>query len=68
MPKKLKPSTNERKEIATALCPIYSAATAEAAREALDEFAAGSWGGKHRPSCNRGASEGERHAVLRLSA
>jgi putative transposase len=40
-------SWKERKAIAAALRPIYAAATAEAAREALDEFADGPWGGKY---------------------
>ena len=40
-------SWKERKAIAIALRPIYAAATAEAAREALDDFAAGPWGGKY---------------------
>src|SRR5690606_37947287 len=36
-------SWKERKAIAAALRPIYAAATAEAAREALEEFANGPW-------------------------
>jgi putative transposase len=40
-------SWKERKAIATALRPIYAAATAEAAREALEEFADGPWGSKY---------------------
>jgi putative transposase len=40
-------SWKERKAIAAALRPIYAAATAEAAQEALDEFADGPWGGKY---------------------
>jgi transposase-like protein len=37
----------ERKAVATALRPIYTAATAEAAREALDAFAQSGWGVKY---------------------
>lgn len=40
-------SWKERKAIAAALRPIYTAATAEAAREALDDFAGGAWGAKY---------------------
>ena len=40
-------SWKERKTIAAALRPIYTAATAEAAHEALDDFAAGAWGAKY---------------------
>jgi transposase-like protein len=40
-------SWKERKSIAAALRPIYTAATAEAAREALEDFAGGAWGGKY---------------------
>ncbi|HEY6641338.1 IS256 family transposase [Povalibacter sp.] len=40
-------SWKERKTIAAALRPIYTAATAEAAREALDDFAAAAWGAKY---------------------
>jgi transposase-like protein len=40
-------SWKERKAIAAALRPIYAAATAEAAKEALEEFADGPWGGKY---------------------
>jgi len=36
-----------RKAVAAALRPIYTAATAEAAEEALEEFANGEWGVKH---------------------
>jgi putative transposase len=40
-------SWKDRKQVATALRPIYTAATAEAAQEALEEFASGHWGSKH---------------------
>lgn len=37
----------DRKAVAAALRPIYTAATAAAAREALDEFTASHWGSKY---------------------
>jgi putative transposase len=40
-------SWKERKAIAAALRPIYSAATVEAAQQALDAFAASAWGKKY---------------------
>jgi transposase-like protein len=40
-------SWKERKAVAAALKPIYAAASAEAAEEALAAFAAGPWGQKH---------------------
>lgn len=40
-------SWKERKAIAAALRPIYAAATVEAAQEALQDFADGSWGRKY---------------------
>jgi putative transposase len=40
-------SWKDRKAVAAALRPIYTAATAEAAAEALEEFASGHWGMKH---------------------
>jgi putative transposase len=40
-------SWKERKTIAAALRPIYTAATAEAALEALEDFAASAWGAKY---------------------
>ena len=40
-------SWKHRKAVAAALRPIYRAATAEAAQEALEEFASGEWGIKH---------------------
>jgi putative transposase len=40
-------SWKDRKQVAAALRPIYTAATAEAAQEALEEFASGHWGSKH---------------------
>jgi putative transposase len=40
-------SWKQRKAIAAALRPIYTAATAEAAREALEEFASSPWGEKY---------------------
>jgi transposase-like protein len=40
-------SWKERKAVAAALKPIYAAASAEAAEEALASFAAGPWGQKH---------------------
>lgn len=39
----------ERKSVAAALKTIYRAPTVEAARAALDAFAAGDWGRKHPP-------------------
>lgn len=36
----------DRKELAAALKPVYQAANAQAAADALDEFAAGPWGSK----------------------
>jgi transposase-like protein len=40
-------SWTQRKAIAAALRPIYTAATAEAARQALEDFAASPWGEKY---------------------
>jgi putative transposase len=40
-------SWKERREVAAALKPIYRAATAEQARQQLDEFAAGFWGKRY---------------------
>jgi transposase-like protein len=40
-------SWKERKTIAATLRPIYTAATAEAAKEALEDFAGSTWGGKY---------------------
>lgn len=40
-------SWKDRKAVAAALRPIYTAATAAAAHEALEEFAASHWGGKY---------------------
>jgi putative transposase len=40
-------SWKHRKDVAAALRPIYTAPTAQAAEEALEEFAAGDWGQKH---------------------
>ena len=40
-------SWKDRKQVAAALRPIYTAATADAAQEALEEFASGPWGAKH---------------------
>ena len=40
-------SWKDRKALAAALRPIYTAATAEAAAEALEEFAQSPWGVKH---------------------
>ena len=37
----------DRKAVATALKPVYTAANAEAARDALEEFATGPWGTKY---------------------
>jgi len=37
----------ERRDLAAALKPIYRAANAEAARELLEEFAAGPWGSRY---------------------
>ena len=42
-------SWKDRRELAAALRPIYTAVNAEAAREALEDFAAGSWGRKYPP-------------------
>jgi len=38
----------DRKPVAAALRPIYSAVSVEAAERALEEFAAGPWGGKYQ--------------------
>jgi putative transposase len=40
-------SWKHRKAVAAALRPIYTAATSQAAEEALEEFARGEWGAKH---------------------
>lgn len=40
-------SWKDRKAVAAALRPIYTAATAQAAEQALEEFAIGIWGAKH---------------------
>jgi putative transposase len=40
-------SWKERKEVATALKPIYRAANADLARDALEAFAAGPWGDRY---------------------
>jgi putative transposase len=40
-------SWKDRKAVAAGLRPIYTAATAQAAQAALDEFSEGSWGKKH---------------------
>ena len=40
-------SWKDRKAVATALRPIYTAASAEAAQAALEAFAAGPWGAKY---------------------
>ena len=40
-------SWKDRKAVAAALRPIYTAATAQAAEQALEEFAASHWGAKH---------------------
>jgi len=40
-------SWKDRKQLAAALRPIYTATTAEAAEEALNAFAASAWGQKH---------------------
>ena len=40
-------SWKDRKQLAAALRPIYAAANAEAAAQALDEFERGSWGQKY---------------------
>jgi len=40
-------SWKDRKSVAAALRPIYTAATAQAAQAALEEFASGPWGKKH---------------------
>lgn len=40
-------SWKERRAIAAALAPVYRAASADAARQALDDFAAGPWGQKY---------------------
>src|SRR5690606_29115002 len=37
----------DRKAVAAALRPVYTAATVEAAQAALDEFAGGAWGAKY---------------------
>jgi transposase-like protein len=40
-------SWKDRRELAAALRPIYTAVNAEVARAALEDFAAGPWGGKY---------------------
>ncbi len=40
-------SWKDRKRIATALRPIYTAVSADAAEAALQDFASGPWGQKH---------------------
>jgi putative transposase len=40
-------SWKDRKAVAAAIKPIYTAATEAAAKAALDDFAAGPWGGKY---------------------
>ena len=42
-------SWKDRRELVAALRPIYTAVNAELAREALEEFADGSWGRKYPP-------------------
>ena len=48
----------ERKPMATALRPIYTAVNAEAARAALDDFERGPWGRNFRRSWRPGAARG----------
>src|SRR3954471_10831217 len=50
----------DRREVVAALKPIYTAATAEAAVEALDGFEAGPWGGSIPPSRRPGGGSGNR--------
>lgn len=53
-------SWKDRKELATALKPIYYAANADAAAAALDEFEAGPWGVKFPTVAGCGAGSGNR--------
>ena len=50
-------SYKDRKALAAALRPIYAAASEEAAKQALQDFADGPWGNT-QPSCNRGSGHG----------
>ena len=50
----------ERKPMATALRPIYTAVNAEAACAALDDFERGPWGPSFRPSSRPGGAPGRR--------
>jgi transposase-like protein len=47
---------NERKPLAAALRPIYTAASAEAASAALDDFERGRWGANSRPTAQNAVS------------
>ncbi len=62
-------SWKDRKALAAALKPIYTAPSAEAAAAELDAFEAGAWGGEV-PDCGGGLapSLGSRDPVLRLPA
>ena len=53
-------SWKDRKPLATALRPIYAAASAEAAEAALDAFAAGEWGASSPLSLPHGGGRGGR--------
>ena len=57
----------ERKPLATALWPIYTAPSAEAAAAALDAFARGPWGKKF-PTVRRGLLASRLPHVLAFSA
>lgn len=60
-------SWKDRKAVAAALRPIYTATTAEAAHEALEEFAGSHWGAKCPTIVQSlAACLGERHPVLRI--
>ena len=48
------------RKAAAALRPIYAAASEEAAKQALQDFADGPWGENTQPSCNRGRGMGAR--------
>ena len=56
----------DRKAVAVALRPIYAAASAQAAEQALLTFADGPWGSSTQRLSRPGSSGPGRHAVLRL--
>ncbi|WZB64882.1 IS256 family transposase [Achromobacter xylosoxidans] len=58
----------DRKAVAAALRPIYAAASAQAAEQALRAFADGPWGTRSHDRRCLATGLGERHAVLRVPA